>query len=279
MPRQSRFTPCIFAEWQRLYESGMSTKQIGAMFNIDGGTVYDRLQQMGVTTRSPSEGRRIYHVNNNAFTSVADEPTAYWLGFLFADGCIYRRTDGGNPRLSIALAEADVHHLERFKTFMASDYPIRYDAHRKCVRTEFVSAMLFDDLRRWGCRPNKSLYLHLPRLPFTLMQHFIRGYFDGDGSAYTSGPYKTPNLSFCSNVEFLEGIANCIFAKTNADGNLYKHTTSDVYYLVYRGEHKVQAVARYLYADAKIWLERKYATVMTFPKPKRENYPTRDRYE
>jgi hypothetical protein len=263
---------------QALYEAGISSDEIAAQYGCDRTTIYYWLNKLGCA-RSNAEAKRKYHVNHEVFASVDTEAVAYWLGFLFADGCIYRKNDGGNPRLSLALAEADKDHLHKFNAFMSSNHPIHYDGRRKCVRLEFVSAKLFEDLRAWGCRPNKSLHLHLPRLSFPLMQHFIRGYFDGDGSAYTSGQYNTPNLSFCSNVEFLEGIANCIFVKTNAEGNLYKHTTSDTYYLVYRGEYKVQAVVRYLYNDATIWLERKYSTIMTFPKPKRANYPTRGHYE
>jgi hypothetical protein len=39
-----------------------------------------------------------------------------------------------------------------------------------------------DDLINLGCVPNKSLILLPPNLTEEFISHFIRGYFDGDGS-------------------------------------------------------------------------------------------------
>ena len=39
-----------------------------------------------------------------------------------------------------------------------------------------------DDLINLGCVPKKSLILLPPKLKDELISHFIRGYFDGDGS-------------------------------------------------------------------------------------------------
>ena len=39
-----------------------------------------------------------------------------------------------------------------------------------------------DDLINLGCTPNKSLVLLPPNLTDDFIPHFIRGYFDGDGS-------------------------------------------------------------------------------------------------
>ena len=44
---------------------------------------------------------------------------------------------------------------------------------------------MFNDLIKQGCVPNKSLILTFPnkhQVPENLINHFIRGYFDGDGS-------------------------------------------------------------------------------------------------
>lgn len=44
---------------------------------------------------------------------------------------------------------------------------------------------MFEDLIKQGCIPNKSLVLTFPnkhQVPENLINHFIRGYFDGDGS-------------------------------------------------------------------------------------------------
>ena len=48
-----------------------------------------------------------------------------------------------------------------------------------------TSDKMFSDLIKQGCIPNKSLILTFPnkyQVPENLINHFIRGYFDGDGS-------------------------------------------------------------------------------------------------
>lgn len=52
-----------------------------------------------------------------------------------------------------------------------------------CVH--LTSDNMFVDLCKHGCVPNKSLILTFPRtIPDNLIHHFIRGYFDGDGSVF-----------------------------------------------------------------------------------------------
>ena len=49
-------------------------------------------------------------------------------------------------------------------------------------KLEVNSSKMANDLINLGCVPNKSLILLPPNLTDKFISHFIRGYFDGDGS-------------------------------------------------------------------------------------------------
>jgi len=54
---------------------------------------------------------------NGVFKEVANANTAYWLGFLAADGCISE----DKHRLVLGLTMQDRPHIEQFRRFIGSD--------------------------------------------------------------------------------------------------------------------------------------------------------------
>lgn len=48
---------------------------------------------------------RKYKFDENFFENIDTEEKAYWLGFIYADGAVFKRT------LSIRLSTKDIHHL------------------------------------------------------------------------------------------------------------------------------------------------------------------------
>ena len=84
---------------------------------------------------------------------------------------------------------------------------------------------MFNDLIKQGCVPNKSLILTFPnkhQVPKNLINHFIRGYFDGDGSIsygiqerYSVRKKQNTkrlniNAQFIGTKEMLTVINNCV---------------------------------------------------------------------
>ena len=59
--------------------------------------------------------RRKYALNEAFFEIIDSEEKAYWLGFIAADGCVYRRT------LSINLNIKDKAHLEKLIAILNSE--------------------------------------------------------------------------------------------------------------------------------------------------------------
>jgi hypothetical protein len=198
MPNKSRFSEDHIADMARRYLSGETMAAIGASYSIHRGTVDSLLRCRGVPILSRADAKRKYPFREDAFDTIADEPTAYWLGFLCADGCVVLRRGSGEVHL--VLQKRDIAHLERYRTFVETTAPIRKETNYQTYRVSLYSLHLAQTLNSLGCTPRKSLSLRFPTLPQTLVPHFVRGYFDGDGTAYYGG--GAPTLAFVGNKHF-----------------------------------------------------------------------------
>lgn len=113
---------------------------------------------------------------------------AYVLGFLFADGYVFK-----NPRGSCftCFCSTDKEIIENIRNALHSNHKIgiRVRDSRFLTKPLYVlqigSKDLFAHLRTFGIVQNKSLTIKFPRhVPKEFLGDFIRGYFDGDGNVY-----------------------------------------------------------------------------------------------
>src|SRR5574343_431199 len=196
-------------------------------------------------------------LNNKVFNLINTEEKAYWVGFLYADGCIY-----GKNCISLELSLKDKEHLIKFNNFLEKEKSIREDSFR--VRCVFKDCMVYQDLYNLGIKPNKSLILTFPtyyQIPKKLMNHFIRGYIDGDGCIYISN--SNIHVSVLGTKEFLISLIEEINLPIR---NLYKNNknnNSNCYFFQYSGKNALSLID-YLYKDATIYLERKYTKYLEF---------------
>lgn len=74
---------------------------------------------------------KIYNVDENYFETIDSPTKAYWVGFIFADGCIAsKESSRGGKVLRIGLKSTDKKHLELFREDLKSDVPIVYRTNR-----------------------------------------------------------------------------------------------------------------------------------------------------
>ena len=156
-----------------------------------------------------------YHFNESYFKIIDSPEKAYWLGLIYADGTVRDRM-GGKPMSSIklSLASSDGYIIERFRDDLNSNHPVHIYASRRPNEqstSELVlnSKYMCADLERLGVYPRKSLTLLFPteeQVPSTFMPHFIRGYFDGDGSITHVHHGKFPVINICGTKAFLESM-------------------------------------------------------------------------
>ncbi|MDU0321145.1 LAGLIDADG family homing endonuclease, partial [Clostridium butyricum] len=91
-------------------------------------------------------------------------------------------------------------------------------------------------------------------------RHFIRGYFDGDGSLVLSK--NSINFKICGTKEFLEKLREVFnsCSKYSFKNVLFKRKKDNKnnYYLSFGGRYKTLSVMNYLYDKSEVYLDRKY---------------------
>lgn len=218
-------------------------------------------------------------MNERYFQTIDTEDKAYWLGFLYADG--HNSTYYGKYFItSIELSEIDKLHLEKFKLALDSTNKLLYREKQakfkvtKTYKTGISNRNVFNDLCKLGCVPRKSKILKFPtneQVPDYLIRHFIRGYFDGDGSIHrrTCGAWYA---KFTSSYDFITGIKNHLdnlgifFGKIDKNKGCYSTCTGSRFH--------VKAVLDYMYNEATIYLDRKFENYKKFLEENREKCDT-----
>jgi hypothetical protein len=251
---------------KKMYLQGISMRQIEKEVGFDRKKLSQLLKLDGikVVSRGFTKGTQKYNHNNQAFKNIDCEEKAYWLGFLYADGNIYL------PRgqVELTLANKDREHLELFRNFISKNVPIKERLVNlngktyKACRIQLTSMDIAHDLINKGCIQNKSLQITFPctrMVPDYLVHHFIRGYFDGDGSAIMRKEKKWSDQAFISIVgtkPFLLKLVQHLSAVGISEKcRYYKKGNAYSYHLAGNGNYK--KFHKYIYKDATIYLKRK----------------------
>lgn len=167
------------------YEStGCTLKYICEKYKINQKNFSLFLKDNNVTVRKGFENKH-YTKDENYFEIIDSEEKAYWLGFIFADGCVVNNSSDGTYRLCIELSNADKEHLEKFKRSIKSDSPIVSRKNRDTSSITINSKKIVDDLMNLGAVVDKTnkgfISKRILELNKNLKLAFLRGYLDGDG--------------------------------------------------------------------------------------------------
>lgn len=250
------------------YAAGRSQSAIAAEFGVKREAVRSRLRRLGV----PADVDYLRYrksLDHLAFSVVTPE-SAYWAGFLMADGCVTRPAQG-QARISLRLAEVDRGHVEKFRAFVGSGRKISTIHERpKTIAGTPVGAStsahlgicsdrVADDLARFGVVPRKSTRETV--LLLDKNKDFWRGYVDGDGSLRVCRPSSTSNFpvldlvgshsivsQFATYVMSLVPTSKLVagtFAHSPVTGRLSISSWTAV------------AVVKNLYDEAEVYLDRK----------------------
>jgi len=161
-----------------------SAPKLAKIFHCGKNTIYGTLHKFGIHLPNLGKFKKKYSCNEEFFTKLTPI-SAYWMGFIGADGGLSPR----DKSLFIGLRKSDANHLRKFLNALNSNSKIFYIKSNKSAQIYICSRKLFTSLVKFGITPNKSLRIENIRIPSHLMPHFIRGVFDGDGS--TSGKKVT----------------------------------------------------------------------------------------
>lgn len=195
------------------------------------------------------------------FEKINTEEKAYWLGFLYADGSVNSKED----KIELGLAEKDLHHIEKFKAFLGINNKISYRESTKSYRMSFRSQSCKQDLIDKGCIPKKSLVLQYPteqQVPFYLMKHFIRGYFDGDGW-FTNTP-DCFQVGLIGTEAFIKGFLDTVDNINKTNKIFICHRENGIKRYVFGAYQDVLNFLNWIYQDATVYLDRKYEYYLDF---------------
>ena len=227
----------------------------------------------------PTEVYKNY--NEHVFDTINTEEKAYWLGFIFADGYISSSPLEGKSQYSIELQLSikDKDHLQAFANFLGYKKELK-NKNTYCDIGEYKSCRLmisnkhmWNVLNDYGCTPRKSLTLQFPNETIfkskDLIRHFIRGYWDGDG---TLGIYtERPLCSVLGTENMLNYIKDYFKFPKNIKNAGSENNPCKAYKLSYATK-EAMSVSFILYANSNIYLNRKYDKYKEFCRLYKELY-------
>lgn len=249
-----------------LYENGENGHLIAKKFNINPVTVYRIIRKHGFLVKSMSQAKTIYQIDENLFNKIDCEWKAYFLGLLFADGNVHKNN------IKLALQFKDKLILEKLnKIVFNGDKNLTHCKGQKIVTKlgkeywgkdkfllEISNKKISEAIRDLGCVSNKSLILKFPneeQVPKEFLNHFIRGYFDGDGTIFNRKNTKQLGFKILGSKYFIPKLKEYFInnleleLKIRERGNILSLETYD--------REKIQIIYQFMYKDSNLFLERK----------------------
>jgi hypothetical protein len=246
-----------------LYEAGFSPHWISKEKGLGGNAVCNFLKRKKIyrERRHSYRNQRKFTLNEEFFGKVETETVAYWLGFFAADGCVE-----SHRLISLQIQWRDKDHLQHFLDALGSN-KIIYESvknGKKYARVMLNSSMLVADLARLGVFPRKSLSLEWPIIPSELTNHFVRGYFDGDGMWHID---KSRQLRFgvIGSISFVSTLQNKMSLACNLPHTRLVEGVTRTWRV--GGNNNCRRIYDFLYRDATIFLPRKYETASRILNP------------
>ena len=266
---------------KQMYLSGSSLNDIAKVAQDTRGlmALRRRLHELGVNTNVSQKKYRYklsksckkYKLNEHIFDVTDTEEKAYWLGFLMADG--YNHENKGCVALRLQAEDREI--LEKYKRFLETDVPIYSftrvtkinNIKREYCEVNICSPYFSEQLSRLGCTQGKTYTLEFPNIKDSLYNHFIRGFFDGDGCLSIKDRKDRKVRGTCMNYTFnivgkesvLLKIQDILVNLLHITKNSLKTQKSNfAKILMYGGRKVVTKIMDYLYNNATIYLKRKH---------------------
>lgn len=189
-------------------------------------------------------------VNSTYFDDMNHQDKWYIKGLIDADGC------NQEHRHVLSLVSKDEDLLEDVAAAIQySDEPsLRSDG---VYYLQWVDRHMSKRLSELGCVANKSSIIQFPDVREEYLNHYIRGYFDGDGCFSRSS--SRMRFSICSKSKsFLRMCADKIHQVLNIHVSFYKiKNSNEVYQIEVSGNRQITKLMEWIYNEANLFLKRK----------------------
>jgi hypothetical protein len=256
---------------KQLYPNPKNKQQILELLpHRTWGSIRTESYKLGVTMEKPTKCLL-------DFSNIDSEEKAYILGFIAADGFISNTNKQFNCWvLGIQIAEKDLILLRQIRDLLNPNLKLSCTHYADkpnwsdCYRLTMYDNKLCNDLKAHGITENKSKTLTPSNgIPEELIHHYIRGYFDGDGSFWIRKGDGRLYAGFAGSESMMNYISTWFKQQYKHECTLRKK--EGCYLLTYCGFTAIN-LAKLLYSDATIYLERKYLRAAKFFDKERQEH-------
>lgn len=275
LPLQNR-AGCSIAEQKEIisdYLQGLTIRELNEKYPKYSCSWINLLLRRAKVTR---RNGKMPKLNCHYFENIDTEQKAYFLGLLYSDGHIDHTKNGHHFLIAISLIEEDGYIIEEFAKEIQTNLTVKHYTFTEKERVRCMASLvlgskeMYLDLCTHGMVENKIKNLkHMPVLDEKLIHHFIRGYFDGNGSIFVFHRSKngTINLgaNFCGPYEFLDELNQKLNSVVKAQSKGRKPFNRGNYASLHFGTNNTcSQLFKYMYKDAHIYLKRKYNKFSNF---------------
>jgi len=254
-----------------LDKEGKNIKDIAKIMEISYKSLQYLIKKSNLLLNSK---RQTIIKDHSYFENVDSEIKAYILGYTLADGSLIIEPKKRNEliysyskRLSfcVSIDDREIINLiqkEISPTSIIKEYHNSIGAinRKNSLSLRISSSKLIDDLISYNILPNKTYDINFKfnfnKLNRNLIRHFIRGFFDGDGS------FNRYTLQFISTSKyfleqilsyFLEEIPEITYRMRKCKGK-----TVDYYNLYFNTGHGIkEKIYKLFYENSNYYLQRK----------------------
>ena len=240
----------------------MSKNEISEILNRSTSAIGLKASRMGLK-------KYPYYCDYHFFDIIDTEEKAYWLGFIMADGNVYKNKKTNSACISIELQYGDINHLRKLNKSINGNYNIT-DRWRTCslsnsnklnhsCQIRIFSIIMYHSFEKMGLTDDKTYTVSFPAISEELYRHLLRGYFDADGRFGLSNnrlwiSFITASKNLNDDlVKYISSKNICIheYSYLNEYGNVMyaPEITSN--------DDKIKFLD-FIYEGASIYLDRKY---------------------
>lgn len=269
------YNEIIFSEEQEQdiidsYLNGESSVSLGKRYNLGSHKAILKLLHKNGINVDRSLSTRKYFLDETFFDDIDTPEKAYILGLFYSDG-------SNNPNkgtISISLQEEDKDLLEEVRNQLKSTKPLEYIdysnkhdfgyIYKNQYRLLLFSMHICNSLVKLGVVKNKSLKITFPTfIDDSLLSHFIRGVYDGDGSIYQyyKNDYNIPvTVTLTATESFCLGLKAYVESHLGIHCGIYDASCHNGITKVFSlsGRNTPKIFLDWIYQDATIFLQRKY---------------------
>jgi len=263
--KQRRLSDEEKIELVKLFKKGKKSKELSEYFGITDVAIRVLLKNRGYKYNCINNNKK-YEINENFFDVIDNQDKAYFLGFLYADGC--NKTNRNVVTLS--LKEDDKEILEKLNNLIFKEKKLSYEIVKKNNTSNRFNLVIHNKhmsnkLIELGVDRRKTFKIVYPTwLDKQFYSHFIRGYMDGDGYIgiiKSKLGYLKHKVTFVGTESFCNSLMNIFKENLNIHCSIetrHPERNNNIRTISISGRLQVTKLLNYIYEDSNLKMERKY---------------------